>query len=780
MGKKFLGKANAVLLAAAMAVTCMPAQAASAAESVGAAVLQQAEAKATALDLEAIRGKEYTVIQGNAPALPKEAVKNGGAAPVEIEWDAWDKEAGAGKHTLAGEAGGEPLSVTVNVLPCDEVVADVTATGVSGSADTSAIHDLKGYKGVFVTEYDIVPGNDSLHDRAVIYLPETMSDGSALHADNCWDTGARLQFKHGYNDVNYFQTQTGDGQVVGNAVYYPTNDEINAAVDRGEEIALVYDRVHTYHVRTVIDTATDKVKGNYKIYITDPDGVEHEVTRPGGNGFRIYPKDGIVKKFAAVRGNYRLINHKVSWISGYAAKKVETYLKQGAADYAKEGEDAVTKVLPGAVTEQPSAELEKDGQSYVLDSEKSGWYEGEEKVASVTAEEGQEVTYRAYYYQVKAADKTVLDGKIQSAGNLNAEDYTAASWSGFQSALDGAKQVNAEASVSQEEVDQAVQSLEKAEGELVSIKALKEALASLKAELADKAGQKEKYENWAEAERAVADAEQVLQTSDATKAQVDAAEKNLSITLIAKAADKTGLNQAIAAAKAKKEADYKAEGYKNMQKKLDAANQVAANPDATQAEIDKAQKELQDAVGKLVKKVKVKTIKPAAKSYKIAAGKKLDVRKLFTVLPKNADSKKLTYSIDKKYKNYASIKSGVVTMKKKGAGKTIAVKAKAADGSGKSASIKIKIMKHAVTKITVKKQPLTVKAGRKVTIKPVVAANGKSANKALAYASSNEKLATVKNGVVTTKKGKTGKVTITIQSTDGTNKSVKVKINIKK
>ena len=89
-------------------------------------------------------------------------------------------------------------------------------------------------------------------------------------------------------------------------------------------------------------------------------------------------------------------------------------------------------------------------------------------------------------------------------------------------------------------------------------------------------------------------------------------------------------------------------------------------------------------------------------------------------------------------------------------------------------------MKHAVTKITIKKKSLSVKAGRKVTLKPVVKTSGKSANKTLEYTSSNQKLATVKKGVVTTKKGKKGKVTITIKSTDGTNKSVKVKINIKK
>ena len=578
---------------------------------------------------------------------------------------------------------------------------------------------------MFVAEYDIVPEDvKPTHDRAVIYLPEKANDGSALHAENCWDTGARLQFKYSRNNITYFQTQVGDGQVVDNAKYFPTNQELDEAIDKGEKVdALSFDEVSTYHVRIVMDTVTDKTKGNYKIYITDPEGIEHEVTQPGGNGFRIYPKDGIIKNFAAVRGSYQMKNHKISWISGYATKKVETYLKASdAADYVKESEDVVTKELPGAMTQQPDTEIVKDNQTYTLDTEKSGWYKGEEKVTSVTAQEGETVTYRAYYQVIPQTEDETLAAKKemenavtaaeQKIKEINKADYTPASWSALEEALNACKTLNPETATKDDYV------------------AKKKAL-----------------------ERAVEG--------------------------LTKLADKNALNQAIADAKAKKEADYK-EGFKEMKEKLAAAETVAANPNATQLEVNLVKEDLLDAIGKLVEKVKVKSVKAAAKSYKIAAGKKLDLKKIFTVSPKNADNKRLTYSLSKKDKNYASIKSGVVTVKKAGAGKTVSVKATAADKSGKSAAIKIKIMKHAVTKITIKKKSLSVKAGRKVTLKPVVKTSGKSANKTLEYTSSNQKLATVKKGVVTTKKGKKGKVTITIKSTDGTNKSVKVKINIKK
>lgn len=214
---------------------------------------------------------------------------------------------------------------------------------------------------------------------------------------------------------------------------------------------------------------------------------------------------------------------------------------------------------------------------------------------------------------------------------------------------------------------------------------------------------------------------------------------------------------------------------------LKEAEAVLSEANATKTEVEAAEKSLEiTLVAKEELAVKVKSIGRAAKNYKIAAGKKLDLKKVFTALPKHADNRKLAYSVDKKSGKYASIKSGVVTVKKNGAGKTITVKAAATDGSGKTQTVKIRIMEDAVTKITVKKKSLTVKAGKKVTIKPTVKADGKNANKALSYTSSNEKLATVKNGVVTTKKGKTGKVTITASSTDGTGKNVKIQITIKK
>ena len=134
-------------------------------------------------------------------------------------------------------------------------------------------------------------------------------------------------------------------------------------------------------------------------------------------------------------------------------------------------------------------------------------------------------------------------------------------------------------------------------------------------------------------------------------------------------------------------------------------------------------------------------------------------------------------------KKFATVNSrGVVTTKKAGTGKNVTITAKAQDGSGVSGKVKIKIVKHAVRKITLKCRSRSVRPGKKVTVKATVKTTGKKANKVLAWSSSNKKYATVNSkGVVSAKKAGKGKtVTITAKATDGTGKKAKIKIKINK
>ena len=174
-----------------------------------------------------------------------------------------------------------------------------------------------------------------------------------------------------------------------------------------------------------------------------------------------------------------------------------------------------------------------------------------------------------------------------------------------------------------------------------------------------------------------------------------------------------------------------------------------------------------DGTGSSSESVKLKITYP---SKKIAAGQKVTLAITEDVIWKSSNS------------NYATVnEKGVVTTKKAGAGKTVTITAVSKEDNHVTDSITICIKKNAVTKIKVKNPPKTVTAGKSVTIKPSVVTNGKDVNKTLKWTTSNSKYASVNaNGKVVAKKAGKGKtVTITAQSTDGTNKKVKIRIKIK-
>ena len=176
--------------------------------------------------------------------------------------------------------------------------------------------------------------------------------------------------------------------------------------------------------------------------------------------------------------------------------------------------------------------------------------------------------------------------------------------------------------------------------------------------------------------------------------------------------------------------------------------------------------------------VAISSVTITAPSKKLAAGKKVQ----FTaeVSPENATNKAVSWTTSNP--KYATVDAnGKVTFKKKGAGKNVVITATANDGSGISASYKVKIMKDAVKKVKLSASTKTVKAGKSVKVKATVTTTGKSANKSLKWTSSNTEYATVnaKGKVVTKKAGKGKTVTITAMSTDGSNKKAKIKIKIK-
>lgn len=164
-------------------------------------------------------------------------------------------------------------------------------------------------------------------------------------------------------------------------------------------------------------------------------------------------------------------------------------------------------------------------------------------------------------------------------------------------------------------------------------------------------------------------------------------------------------------------------------------------------------------------------------SNKIAAGKKIKLTA--KVSPSNAANKKAKWrSSNTKVATVSS--SGVVTLKKKSAGKTVKITATATDGSGVKAQYKITSMKGAVKKIAISGGK-SVKAGKTLKLKGKVVATHKKANTKLKWTSSNKKYATVNNSgkIKTYKAGKGKKVRITAEATDGSGKKKTVVIKIK-
>ncbi len=388
--------------------------------------------------------------------------------------------------------------------------------------------------------------------------------------------------------------------------------------------------------------------------------------------------------------------------------------------------------------------------------------------------------------------------EAELAEALVEEAYTEETWLIYKEALETLQALAENEDATKQEIEEALEDMKTA-GEGLEVKeeykptqeqvtALESAVTS--ATDINPADYKED-ENWTAFQTALARAQSIKNRPNATQAQVEKAMTDLAeaiskLTPAAEktAADKTALNKAISDCGALKQSDYTANTWSAFQAALNTAKAVAAKEDATQEEVNNALAALNAKKAALQKiqvqpTVRVNKITLSAKSKNIAAGKKVTVKAV--VKPDNVANKGLNWKSSNN--KWATVNNkGVVTTKKAGAGKTVTITATAADGSNVKGTIKIKIMKNAVTKITLKAKSKKVKAGKKVTVKATVKTNGSKANKKLVWKTSNKKWATVNSkGVVTTKKAGKGKtVTITATSTDGTKKSAKVKIKIVK
>ena len=178
--------------------------------------------------------------------------------------------------------------------------------------------------------------------------------------------------------------------------------------------------------------------------------------------------------------------------------------------------------------------------------------------------------------------------------------------------------------------------------------------------------------------------------------------------------------------------------------------------------------------------VKIKVVQRATKltvttnGYEIKNKKTLTVTKGKSVKVKIAAtpasaSNKVTWKTSNK--KVVTVKNGKITAKKTGKAK---ITATAKDGSKKKITFTVKVVAGKVSSVAVDKANVALEVGATETVKATVKTTGKKANKTVGWVSANEKVATVKNGVITAVAP--GTTTVTVTAVDGSKKSATVKV----
>ena len=194
-----------------------------------------------------------------------------------------------------------------------------------------------------------------------------------------------------------------------------------------------------------------------------------------------------------------------------------------------------------------------------------------------------------------SVDKTDLNKTIADAKSKTKEHYSDTSWANLQSVLSEAEKVTNNPAAKQSEVDHINEKLKAA------IAGLNTDKTELEKQLADAKSKTEtdfSPATWSALEEAKNAAQAVEDNATATQAQIDEAAKKLKAAIDALNVDKTKLQEQIAIAKTKQEADYSPKtwnDFKNAEIKAKEINDQTA-PLPKQSEIDAATKALQDAI----------------------------------------------------------------------------------------------------------------------------------------------------------------------------------------
>ncbi len=361
-------------------------------------------------------------------------------------------------------------------------------------------------------------------------------------------------------------------------------------------------------------------------------------------------------------------------------------------------------------------------------------------------------------------NKAVLILAIKRAEAKEAEKdkYTADSWKKVEDALDAAKNIGADAT--QEKIDEVAKALNDALDDLVEAGG-DTPIAPDKTALNDAIVAAEKLREadyTADSWKKVADALKLAKElgEDATQEEINAAAKDLNDAVEALVKKDPGTapatpesvtvltNSVNAAAKNYKKGSYTAASWSAFEKALKAAQTVLSDKAATQAQVDAAKKDLENAI---------RVLKAFTVTKKKAT---IGLKESFSV-----KSSGCTYSTSApKVVKITNAKTGQVKAMK--TGKAVVKATNNVTGKITEYTITVKKAPKKISKVTlnkkaIKKKKAILKKGKSATLK-VTLPKGTASYK-ITYASSKRKVATVdaKGKIKAKKKGKT---TITVKT----------------
>lgn len=191
-------------------------------------------------------------------------------------------------------------------------------------------------------------------------------------------------------------------------------------------------------------------------------------------------------------------------------------------------------------------------------------------------------------------NKSQLKVVIDQVENKNSEDYTEESWETFANALAEARSVFEDENATPESVDQAYRKLNEAINGL-TVKVNKPELKELIDQVQDKKSEDYTDASWDAFETALEEAKAVFENEAATSEQISQEYRKLDEAMkgLAVKADKSELTTVIASSVTLNESDYTPESWKQFKEALDYADEVSANPNVSQEEVDEAKDKLE-------------------------------------------------------------------------------------------------------------------------------------------------------------------------------------------